>query len=152
MAAITAFSDFGAPKNKVSHCFHCFPIYLYEVMGLDAMILVFWMLSLKPTFSLSSFTEWERPRTLVSNTLYSVEIRLHVHVLTNFPILDAKCLKDWKGYLFALNLYDWSLCLAHGEYWKDIFLLEMNKKLSPVCNYWINCWFNNFSSTLLHGV
>ena len=21
-------SDFGAPKNKVSHCFHCFPIYL----------------------------------------------------------------------------------------------------------------------------
>ena len=28
----------------------------YEVMGLDAMILVFWMLSYKPTFSLSSFT------------------------------------------------------------------------------------------------
>ena len=28
----------------------------HEVMGLDAMILVFWMLSLKPTFWLSSFT------------------------------------------------------------------------------------------------
>ena len=28
MAAITIWSDFGAPKNKVSHCFHCFPIYL----------------------------------------------------------------------------------------------------------------------------
>ena len=28
----------------------------HEVMGLDAMILVFWILSLKPTFSLSSFT------------------------------------------------------------------------------------------------
>ena len=27
-----------------------------EVMGLDAMIFVFWMLSFKPTFSLSSFT------------------------------------------------------------------------------------------------
>ena len=27
-----------------------------EVMGLDAMILVFWMLSFKPAFSLSSFT------------------------------------------------------------------------------------------------
>ena len=26
-AAITICSDFGAPKNKVSHCFHCFPIY-----------------------------------------------------------------------------------------------------------------------------
>ena len=28
----------------------------HQVMGLDAMILVFWMLSFKPTFSLSSFT------------------------------------------------------------------------------------------------
>ena len=26
---------------KVSHCFHCFPLYLHEVMGPDAMILVF---------------------------------------------------------------------------------------------------------------
>jgi len=29
MAAVTICSDFGTPpKNKVSHCFHCFPIYL----------------------------------------------------------------------------------------------------------------------------
>ena len=28
MAADTICSDFGAPKNKVCHCFHCFPIYL----------------------------------------------------------------------------------------------------------------------------
>ena len=28
MAAVTICSDFGAPKNKVSHCFHCFPINL----------------------------------------------------------------------------------------------------------------------------
>ena len=28
MVAVTICSDFGAPKNKVSHCFHCFPIYL----------------------------------------------------------------------------------------------------------------------------
>ena len=27
MAAVTICSDFGAPKNKVWHCFHCFPIY-----------------------------------------------------------------------------------------------------------------------------
>ena len=25
MAAVTICSDFGAPKNKVWHCFHCFP-------------------------------------------------------------------------------------------------------------------------------
>ena len=28
MAAVTICSDFGAPQNKVPHCFHCFPIYL----------------------------------------------------------------------------------------------------------------------------
>ena len=25
MAAVTFYSDFGAPPNKVSHCLHCFP-------------------------------------------------------------------------------------------------------------------------------
>ena len=47
-------SDFGPPKNKVWHCFHCFPSISHELMGPDAMILVFWTLSFKPTFSLSS--------------------------------------------------------------------------------------------------
>ena len=28
MAAVTICSDFGAQTNKVSHCFHCYPIYL----------------------------------------------------------------------------------------------------------------------------
>ena len=28
MAAVTICSDFGAEKDKVWHCFHCFPIYL----------------------------------------------------------------------------------------------------------------------------
>ena len=28
MAVITICSDFGVPQNKVSHSFHCFPIYL----------------------------------------------------------------------------------------------------------------------------
>ena len=28
IAAVTMCSDFGAPKNKVCHCFNCFPIYL----------------------------------------------------------------------------------------------------------------------------
>jgi len=35
------------------------PFICHEVMGLDAMILVFWMLSFKPTFSLSSFFHQE---------------------------------------------------------------------------------------------
>ena len=42
-------------KEIVCHHFHCFPIYLPWNGGKDAMILVFWILSFKPAFSLSSF-------------------------------------------------------------------------------------------------
>ena len=41
------------PKKIVCHCFHCFPIFYHEVMGLDARIFIFLMLSFKLAFSLS---------------------------------------------------------------------------------------------------
>ena len=56
MAEVTFCSDLGTPQNKVCHCFHCFPINLPWSVVQDAMISVVWMLSFKPTFSLSSFT------------------------------------------------------------------------------------------------
>ena len=43
-------------KIKSSRCVRFFPSICREVMGPHAMILVFWMSSFKPTFSLSSFT------------------------------------------------------------------------------------------------
>ena len=55
MAAVTIHRDFGAQENKVCYCFHFPPSICHEVMGLDPMILVFWTLSFKPSFSLSSF-------------------------------------------------------------------------------------------------
>ena len=56
MAAITICSDFGAPKIKSATVSTVSPSICHEVMGPDAMILVFYMLSFKPTFSFSSFT------------------------------------------------------------------------------------------------
>ena len=44
------------PKIKSITVSTVFPSVYHEVMGPDAMILVFWMLSFKPTFSMSSFT------------------------------------------------------------------------------------------------
>ena len=44
------------PKMKSVSVSIVSPCICHEVMGLDAMILVFWMLSFKPTFSLSTFT------------------------------------------------------------------------------------------------
>ena len=56
MAAVTICSDFGAQEKKVCHCFHCFPSICHKVMRLEAMMVIFQMLSFKPAFSLSSFT------------------------------------------------------------------------------------------------
>ena len=61
MAAITNYSDFGAQENKICHCFHFFPSSIcHEVMGPDAMIFIFWILSFKPAFLLYSFTFMKR--------------------------------------------------------------------------------------------
>ena len=71
MAAITISSDFETQKNKVSNWFHCFPIYLPWSGGPDAMIFIFWMLSFKPTSSLSSFTFIKR---LFSSSLSALRV------------------------------------------------------------------------------
>ena len=55
MAAVTICSDFGAPKIKSATVSIVSPSICHEVVGPEAMILVFQMLSFKPTFSLSSF-------------------------------------------------------------------------------------------------
>ena len=52
------------------------PSICHEVMGLDAMILVFWMLSFKPAFSLSSFTFIKR---LFSSSSLSAKMWCHLH-------------------------------------------------------------------------
>ena len=44
------------PKIKSAIISTVSPSVCHEVMGLDAIVLVFWILSFKPTFSLSSFT------------------------------------------------------------------------------------------------
>ena len=53
MAVVTICSDFGDPKIKSVSVSIVSPSICHEVMGLDAMILVYWMLSFKPTISLS---------------------------------------------------------------------------------------------------
>ena len=71
MAAVTICSDFGAQQYKVSHCFHCFSIYFPRNDGTRCMILLFCMLSFKPTFSFSSFTFIKR---LFSSSLFTIRV------------------------------------------------------------------------------
>ena len=73
MTAVIICSDFGAAApQKKKNCITVStvsPSICHKVMGLDALTFVFWMLSFKPTYSLSSFTFVKR---LFSSSLLSV--------------------------------------------------------------------------------
>ena len=55
MTAVIVYSDFGAQENKSVTASTFFHSLCHEMMGPDALILVFLMLRFMPTFSVSSF-------------------------------------------------------------------------------------------------
>ena len=75
MVAVTICSDFGAQEIESLTVSTLSPSLPPEVVGLDAMIFVFCMLSFKPALSLSSFTFIRR---LFSSSLPLVWYHLHV--------------------------------------------------------------------------
>ena len=90
MAAVTICGDFGAPppQNKVSHCFHCFPIYLSWSDGTGCHdLLVLWMLSFKPAFSLSSFTFIKRLFSSSSLSAIRVVSSAYLRLLILLPAI-----------------------------------------------------------------
>ena len=69
-----------------------FPSICHEVMGLDAMIFVFQMLSFKPAFSLSSFTFIKRLYTSSSLSAIRVVSSAYLWLLIFLPaILIPAC-------------------------------------------------------------
>ena len=79
------------------------PSICHEVMGLDAMILVFWMWSFKPTFSLSSFTFIKR---LFSSSM-NYSSRAHKELDTSE---DWTCMHTLSCILVAVtHECEWSL-------------------------------------------
>ena len=66
------------PKIKSATVSTVSPSISYEVMWPDAMIFIFWMLSFKPTFSLSSFTFNKRLFSSSSLSAISVSISCEI--------------------------------------------------------------------------
>ena len=65
------------PKIKLTTVSTVSPSVCHEVMGPDPMILVYWMLSLKPTFSCSFFTFIKR---LFSSSLSAIRVVLSAYL------------------------------------------------------------------------
>ena len=59
-------------EPKVSHCVHYFPIYFHEMMGTNAMALIFWILTLLNVdlvfWMLNAHWLWLRPWTTYCQT------------------------------------------------------------------------------------
>ena len=102
MAAITICSDFGAPKNKV---WHCFPIYLPWSDGTRCHDLSFWMLTFKPTFSLS-FTFIKR--LFSSSSLSAIRVVSSAYqrlLLFLLAILIPACASSSPAFLMMYSVY-----------------------------------------------
>ena len=113
---------FGAQENKICHCF---PSICHEVMGLDSLIFVFWMLSFKPAFSLSSFTFLKR---LFSSFL-----------LSTIRVMSSACLRILI-FLPAILFQD---CASSSPAFHMIYsAYKLNKQgdnIQPWCTPFPNC-------------
>ena len=107
MAAVTVHSDFGIQKLESITVSIVSPSICHEVMGLDAMIFIFWMLSFKPAFSLFSFNFVQR---LFSSSLLSatrVVPSVYLTLLIFLPeILIPACASSSPEFLKMYSAYN----------------------------------------------
>ena len=139
MATVTTHRDLGAQENKIFYYFHFFPFICHEVMGLDAMILVSWVLSFKPTFSLSSLTFIKR---LFSFSLLSA-IRVVSSAYLRLLIFLLEILIP--AYDSFSSHFTW--CTLNVHHWKDWCWSWNSNILATRCEelmHWKRpwCWEN----------
>ena len=108
-----------------------FPSICHEVMGPDAMILVFWMLRFKPTFSLSSFTFI---KSLFSSSLLSA-IRVvspaYLRLLIFLPaILIPACASSSPAFRMMYSAYKLNEQGDNIQPWCTAFLI-LNQSVVP---------------------
>ena len=139
MAAVIICSDFGAPKNKVCHCFHCFSI-CHEVMGPDAMIFVFWMLSFKPTFSLSSFTFIKRLFTgpITSHLMWRTDSLEKTWCRERLKVAGEGDNRGWDCWMASPTWWTWVWVSSRSWWWtgKPRVLQSMGSQI--VRYYWVS--------------
>ena len=95
----------GPPKIKSATVSIVFPSICHEVMGPDAMVLVFWTLTFKPTFSLSSFPFIKR---LFSYLLFAIRVMssAYLRLLIFLPaILIPACASSNPAFHMMYSAY-----------------------------------------------
>ena len=136
MAAITICSDFGAQKIKSDTVS---PSICHEVMGLDALILVFWTLSFKSTFSLSSFTFIKR---LFSSSLSAMRVVSSAYLrslIFLLAILTPACASSSPAFLMMYSAYELNMQGDNIQPWCTSFAF-WNQSVVPCPVLTVACW------------
>ena len=124
MAAITICSDFGAPKNKVCHCFHCFPIYFPWSDGTGCHDLSFWMSKFNPNFLLSPFTFTKRFFSYSSLSAIRVMSSAYLRLLIFLPaILIPACASSSPAFHMMNSAYKLNKQSDNIKPWCTPFLI-----------------------------
>ena len=111
MAAVTICSDFGAQENKVSHCFHCFLIYLPWSDGTRC-----WILEWVPTHSLQGIflTQGLNLGPLLCRQI--VYLKVHIVKAVIFPVVMYGC-ESWT----IKKVECWRIDAFQLWYWRRLF-------------------------------
>ena len=111
------------------------PSICHEVMGLDAMILVFQMLSFKATFSLSSFTFIKRPFSSSSLSATRVVSSAYLRLLIFLPtILIPTCASSSPEFLMMYSAYKLNKQGDNIQPWRTPFPI-WNQSVVPWSGY-----------------
>ena len=108
------------------------PSICHEVMGPDAMILVFWMLSFKPTFSLSSFTFIKRRFSSSSLFIIRIVSSAYLRLLIFLPaILIPACASSSPTFHMMYSVYKLNKQGDNIQPWRAPFPI-WNQSVAPV--------------------
>ena len=121
------------PKIKSDTVFIAFPSICHEVMEPDAMILVFWMLSFKPAFSLSSLSF---KRLFSSSSLSAIRVvsSAYLRLLIFLPaVLISACASSSPTFLMMSSAYKLNKQGDNIQPWCTPFLIwNQSVVLCPV--------------------
>ena len=107
------------------------PSICHEVMGQDDMVLVFWMLSFKPTFSLSSFTFIKRLLSFSSLSAIRAVSSVYLRLLIFLPaILILACASSSPAFHMMYSAYKLNKQGDNIQPWQTTFLI-WNQSVVP---------------------
>ena len=130
MDAITICSYFGAQKNKVSHCFHCFPIYLPWSGGTRCHDLCFLNVELQANF-LTSFPFIKRLFSSSSLSAIRVVSFAYLRWLIFLPArLTPVCASSSPMFLMMFSAYKLNKQCDNIQPWHSRFPI-WNQSVAP---------------------